>query len=160
MVPKSSWFAVRCHFLPCLREGGQGGQTALRQLLLLQQLRAALFTVSVVRAFPLGRAVPGFPHTAQQITGFRVCWAKSNKGKKKKPKPPNKPQFKNNDNKKRVDVFIREAGRLLEPTLLLLVSNREQYTEKIPQISQPKTPQVSQPFSLQTEDPFDAAVFV
>lgn len=39
--------------------------------------------------------------------------------------------------KKRVDVFVREAGRLLEPTLLLLVSNREQHMEKIPQISQP-----------------------
>lgn len=78
-MPKSSWFAVRCHFLPSLSEGGQ---TALVQLLLPPQLRAALFTVSVVRAFPLGRAVPGFPRTAQQLTGIRGCWAKSSKGKK------------------------------------------------------------------------------
>lgn len=140
VVPKSSWFAVRCHFLPSLSEGGQGGQTALRQLLLPQQLRAALFTTSVVKAFPLGRAVPSFPCTAQQLTGIRVCWAKSSKGKITQPK---------NNNKKRVDVFVREAGSLLEPTLLLVVSNREQHTEKIPQISRPISPQI--------EDPFDAA---
>lgn len=38
MEPKSSWFAVRCHFLLSLSGGGQGGQRALWQLLLLQQL--------------------------------------------------------------------------------------------------------------------------
>lgn len=69
-------FVVGCEIsFPPISECGEGTQP-LGSCCFSGQL----FSVSVVRAFPLGRAVPGSPqHTTHS---FRVSWAKSSKGKK------------------------------------------------------------------------------